>query len=135
MNNEDMSDIIQKISTMMNNSNNKESSDIYEDDDISSNSNDTSINFQDILSNINFNSNNDNSQTNTNNNTSFDFETILKIKNVIDKFNSTQNSPENNLLMSLKPYLNNNRKQKLDQYIQFLNMAKILESFNGEVTK
>ena len=60
-----------------------------------------------------------------------DFETIIKMKTVMDKVNSTKNSPEANLLLSLKPYLNNNRKQKLDQYMQFLNITKVLEAFNS----
>lgn len=132
MNNEDMSEIIQKLSSMMNNSNNTNSEN--NSNDISSNSNETSSNaLQDILSNMNFNSeNNENSNNNQdNNNFNLDFETIMKMKTVMDSFNSTRNSPEANLLLSLKPYLNNNRKQKLDQYMQFLNISKIIEAFNS----
>ena len=125
MNNEDMSGIIQKLSSMINNSNNSNSS-----DNVSSNSNQTSYN--------NFGTNNENTENDYNDNEknfNLDFETIMKIKNVMDKINSNKNSPEANLLMSLKPYLNSHRKKKLDQYLQFLNIAKILESFNsnGEV--
>ena len=131
MNNEDMSDMIQKISNMINNSNNED----FENNtnDISSNSNETSFeNLQNILSNMNFNSdNNENCTQNNNNNFNFDFETIMRMKSVMDSINSTKNSPEANLLLSLKPYLNNNRKQKLDQYIQFLNISKIIEAFNS----
>lgn len=132
MNNEDMSEIIQKLSSMMNNSNNTNSEN--NSNDISSNSNETSSNtLQDMLSNMNFNSeNNENSNNNQdNNNFNLDFETIMKMKTVMDSFNSAKNSPEANLLLSLKPYLNNNRKQKLDQYMQFLNISKIIEAFNS----
>ena len=85
---------------------------------------------------MNFNSNNnDNSNnnfnSNDNNNFNLDFETIMKMKRAMDIFNSSKNSPEANLLLSLKPYLNNNRKQKLDQYMQFLNISKVLEIFNN----
>ena len=134
MNNEDMSDIIQKLSSMMNNSN---SANNDNNQDISSNSNDAGLeNLQYILSNINPNSNeNENTyeenNNSNNNNFNIDFETIMKIKTVMDKVNSTKNSPEANLLLSLKPYLNNNRKQKLEQYMQFLNITKILEAFNS----
>ena len=135
MNNEDMSDIIQKLSSMVNNSN---SANNDNNQDMSSNSNEAGLeNLQYILSNMNLgsNSNEDNYQenndNNNNNNFNIDFETIMKMKTVMDKFNSTKNSPESNLLLSLKPYLNNNRKQKLDQYIQFLNITKILEAFNS----
>jgi len=134
MNNEDMSDIIQKLSSMVNNSS---SANIDNNQDISSNSNDKGLeNLQYILSNMNLGSNeNDNNQednnSTNNNNFNIDFETIMKMKTVMDKFNSTKNSPEANLLLSLKPYLNNNRKQKLDQYMQFLNITKVLEAFNS----
>ena len=133
MNNEDMSDIIQKLSSMVNNSN---SSNNDNSQDVSSNSNEAGLeNLQYILSNMNLgsNSNEDNYQENNNsnnNNFNIDFETIIKMKTVMDKFNSTKNSPEANLLLSLKPYLNNNRRQKLDQYMQFLNISKVLEAFN-----
>ena len=55
----------------------------------------------------------------------------MKIKTVMDSLNSAKSSPEANLLLSLKPYLNNSRKQKLDQYMQFLNISKIIEAFNS----
>ena len=50
----------------------------------------------------------------------------------MDKMNSSRNDPRSNLLQSLKPYLNNNRKERLDQYMQFLNISKVLEAFNSE---
>ena len=133
MNNEDMSDMIQKLSSMINNSNNSNSAD---NDDMSSNPNETSFeNLQEILSNMNFNNSNNNENQNNNydnsNNFNLDFETIMKMKRAMDIFNSSKNSPEANLLLSLKPYLNNNRKQKLDQYMQFLNISKVLEAFNN----
>ena len=136
MNNEDMSEMIQKLSTMINNSNNDNSTNNFDNNDMSSNSNETSFeNLQAILSNMNFNSNNNdgnnNYNENDNNNFNLDFETIMKMKRAMDIFNSNKNSPEANLLLSLKPYLNNNRKQKLDQYMQFLNISKVLEVFNN----
>lgn len=132
MNNEDMSEMIQKLSSMMNQSNNENSSN-HNNHDMSSNSGEINFeNLQDILSNMNFNSeNNDNMNQDNNNNFNFDFDMMMKMKRVIDSVQSSKNSPEANLLLSLKPYLNNNRKQKLDQYMQFLNMAKIFEAFNS----
>ena len=128
MNNEDMSDMIQKLSSMINNSNSSDSEN--NNNDISSNSNETSFeNLQAILSNMNFNSSNN--ENDNSNNFNLDFETIMKMKRAMDIFNSSKNSPEANLLLSLKPYLNNNRKQKLDQYMQFLNLSKVLEAFNN----
>ena len=137
MNNEDMSEMIQKLSSMINNSNSNDSISNLDNQDMSSNSNETSFeNLQAILSNMNFNSNNNdtsnnNFNSNDQNNFNLDFETIMKMKRAMDIFNSSKNSPEANLLLSLKPYLNNNRKQKLDQYMQFLNISKVLEVFNN----
>lgn len=139
MNNEDMSEMIQKLNSMINNSNSDDSINNCDNQDMSSNSNETSFkNLQAILSNMNFNSNantndntNNNFNGNDNNNFNLDFETIMKMKRAMDIFNSSKNSPEANLLLSLKPYLNNNRKQKLDQYMQFLNISKVLEVFNN----
>jgi len=143
MDNEDMSDIIQKFSSIINNSHNADNMDDTDNQDMSSNSKETSFeNLQYILSNMNFNSNdneneNKNNNGDDNNNFNLDFETIMKMKKAMDIFNSSKNSPETNLLLSLKPYLNNNRKQKLDQYMQFLNLSKVIESFNfnGGVNK
>lgn len=70
----------------------------------------------------------------------FDFETILKMKSIIDKMNE-KDDPRSNLLQSLKPYLNENRKSKVDQYIQLMNLSRIMEVFpfmggdNKNVTK
>lgn len=132
MNNEDMSNIIQKLNSMANNS----STEYSNNQDTSSNSSQAGLeNLQYILSNINMGSNekeNTSEEKNNSNNNGFniDFETIMKMKNVMDKVNSTKNSPEANLLLSLKPYLNNTRRQKLDQYMQFLNISKVIEAFN-----
>ena len=132
MNNEEMSEMIQKLSSMMNQANNANSTS-ENTKDMSSYSNDTSSNpLQTVLSNMNFNSDeNENANQDNGNNFNFDFETMMKMKNIMDKINSSKNSPEANLLLSLKPYLNRNRRQKLDQYMQFLNIAKVLEAFNS----
>ncbi len=80
----------------------------------------------------NSNSSNNLNSSNTSNNTgNFDFSkidmnTILKMKSVMDKLN-TSNDPRSNLLYSLKPYLREERKGKLDQYANLLNVAKIAD--------
>ena len=58
-----------------------------------------------------------------------DFDTIMKMKSVMDAMNSKKNDPRAKLLMSLKPYLKDSRKQKLDQYVQLLNMSSVFELF------
>ena len=52
----------------------------------------------------------------------------MRMKTIIDKMN-TKNDPRSNLLLSLKPYLNDSRKSKIDQYINLMNMSKVLEVF------
>lgn len=59
-----------------------------------------------------------------------DIDTILKMKSIIEQIN-TKNDPRSNLLESLKPYLKESRRNKIDQYIQLMNMSKIIESFNS----
>ena len=76
--------------------------------------------------------NQSNFQSTNNTNGSFnniDMETLIKMKSIIDKMNSNQNDPRSNLLLSLKPYLKESRQNKLDQYIQLLNMSKLLDVF------
>lgn len=136
MNNEDMSDLIQKLATMLNNSDNEANNNNsnHTQDDVSSNSNTLNEDtIKNILSSLNSKEqSSDDSNNSDNSNFNFDIQTVLKMKNMMDKINSNKNDPRSNLLISLKPYLNNNRKEKLDQYIQFLNISKILEAFNSE---
>ena len=84
---------------------------------------------------------NSDSRTNSSN---FDFNnidinTMMKMKNIIEKMNNSYD-PRSNLLQSLKPYLRNEKKDKLDQYSKILNMTNLMELFNqnnnnGEKTK
>ena len=140
MSNEDMSDIMQKLSSIINSSNtdyNNKST----NDDVSSNSNQFNMdnlkefinNFQNSSQEDNTNINDDSNNSNNNSiNFNFDINTMMKMKSIMDKMNSSRNDPRSNLLQSLKPYLNNNRKERLDQYMQFLNISKVLEAFNSE---
>ena len=78
-------------------------------------------------------SNNSNSN---NNQGGFDFSnidmnTILKLKSVMEKMNK-KNDPRANLLYSLKPYLREEKKEKLDQYANLLNVANIVEALKNE---
>lgn len=57
-----------------------------------------------------------------------DFETIMKLKSVMDSMNSN-NSADSQLLYSLKPYLRKSRQDKLDQYINLLKISKVAGIF------
>lgn len=88
--------------------------------------------------NSNSNSNNSNNCNNTDSSGSIpdlsglDINTILKMQKIIKSMNSEQNSSRANLLRSLKPYLNHSRQEKVDQYIQLLNMEKVFEMLNND---
>ena len=74
-----------------------------------------------------------------NNNNNFDFSnidinTIMKMKSIMDKMNSKDN-PSSNLLYSLKPYMRESRKEKIDQYAQLLNIANLTEILNEDKNK
>lgn len=87
-----------------------------------------------ILGNNNSNTSSNNTNyenTNTESSPSFgniDFDTILKMKSIIDKMN-IKDDPRSKLLESLKPYLKESRKNKLDQYVQLMNISRVMEVF------
>lgn len=84
------------------------------------------------------NSSNETSSSEANPFNNIDIGTILKLKGVMEKMQNTKDDPRSNLLLSLKPYLKDSRKSKVEQYIQLFHMTKIFESFNengGEHTK
>ena len=58
----------------------------------------------------------------------------MKVKSVMEKMNHSSN-PSANLLQSLKPYLRDEKKSKLDQYANLLNMANLMELFNQNNSK
>lgn len=69
--------------------------------------------------------------TNNSNNLNIDIDTVLKMKSIIDNINQNDD-PRSNLLYSLKPYLRESRKSKLDQYVNLLNITKIVGLINNE---
>lgn len=74
---------------------------------------------------------NDHSQNeSTESSPTIDIETIFKLKSIMEKMNNSKNDPRSNLLLSLKPYLNENRQSKVEQYIKLFNMSKIVDIFN-----
>lgn len=80
-------------------------------------------------------SNDSRSPDNSNSSNGFDFSnidmnTMLKIQSVLGKLNNSKDS-RSNLLYSLKPYLRDERKEKIDQYAQLLNVAKMADLFNN----
>ncbi len=106
---DDMSEMIQKMSEMLKN-------------------NEIPDNVKSIMNNL---ASSDNNSSNTSSDTSnIDIDTMLKMKKVIDSMNKQQNDPRANLLRSLKPYLKQSRKEKVDQYIKLFSMGKVFEVLN-----
>ena len=87
------------------------------------------------------NSNNSSSSSNpentySSNNSGFDFsnidmKTVLKIKSAMEQMNN-KNDPRSNLLYSLKPYLRQTKQEKLDQYVNMLNITKIADVLRND---
>ena len=123
MNNEDMSELFSKFSNMVSEGNIP----------------DEMKNVIASLSGANANQNNqEQREAEGNDASSIDFETIMKFKTIMDKMKGSGDDPRANLLRSLKPYLKESRKDKIDQYIKLFGMSKVMEVFNntgGEVKK
>lgn len=121
--NDDMSDLMAKLNSML--------------------GSDSANGLKDMINNFSNSNSTDNSSSDNsystasssgnteddNSNFNIDFDTIMKMKSVMDAMNSKKNDPRAKLLMSLKPYLKDSRKQKLDQYVQLLNMSSVFELF------
>lgn len=70
--------------------------------------------------------NKNNSSPNINDTTNLpDPETLMKITKAMKLMN--QDTPSKELLLSLKPFLNDSRKEKVDQCIKMLGVTKIIE--------
>ncbi len=73
----------------------------------------------------------ENTNSNTNNAfENFDINTFMKMQQIMSSMNNNQDDSRTNLLKSLKPYLKESRKNKVDQYIQLMKMGKIFEIMN-----
>ena len=75
--------------------------------------------------------NTNNSGNSSNGNFNIDPETLMKMTSMINAMNN-KNNPGNNLLHSLKPYLRDSRKDKVDQYASLLNLTKIADVMKNE---
>ena len=130
--NEDMADILSKFGAIMNNS--SSDSDNTENDSASGNptiSPEIISSMLEMLNSKNADDNSSNTSSSSDSSSSMpniDFETILKFKNAFDKMNS-KDDPRSKLLLALKPYLKESRKEKVEQYIQLFNMSKIMDVF------
>ena len=88
---------------------------------------DKDINLGEIFNNDN--NNDSNSENNNQSDFNIDIETLIKFKDIFQKINDN-NNPRNRLLYSLKPFLKDSRRKKLDEYIKIANLLVIMNIIN-----
>lgn len=134
---EDLSDMMSKISNMLKNDSDPNRSRSNIENEVKSNgsaSDSNSSNFNidpdtisKLVSALSSNSSSESSDTSSSSTPNIDINTILKMKNIMDKMNQNQNDPRANLLLSLKPYLKKSRKDKVEQYIKLFQMTNVMD--------
>jgi len=94
------------------------------------------LNLNEILENFTQNQSNttqeksSSEKTNPPNETSsIDPEMILKLQKLLTLVNNNKNSSDEQLLKSLKPYMRESRKEKIDTYIKLLHIMNLFENF------
>lgn len=140
-----LSNIISNFKNMLNNNNN-DSSNTVNDSEPTSNLNITPEMIGNLANMLKSSSENTSSATSsspdfedTSNNQSssnqssnnIDFETILKIKSIMETLNK-KDDPRSKLLYSLKPYLRETKQKKLDQYVNLLKITEVSNLFKNE---
>ena len=144
---DNISNILNNFKNMLNNnSNNSNSPNVSDKKKDENNLNITTEMIGNLASMLNSNTQNnssassnssddeDNSQAHEENGSSFsniDFETILKLKSIMETLNQ-KDDPRSNLLYSLKPYLRESKQKKLDQYVNLLKITRLSNFFKNE---
>ena len=124
MEQENFSELFNKVSKMMENGQIPENIKNI----LNNNSSNSEQNSYTSSENPNFEDTQDGSSSS--NSFNFDFETFLKLQQIMNSLKSEKNDPRTNLLLSLKPYLKDSRKQKIEQYINIFKMTKIIDLLN-----
>ncbi len=133
LNKQDMPDNIKNILNSMSKNNNINNNDSNSNSNSNFNTTNNINNNSNSSGNVNSNTTTTNSQSSNTNNIfgDFDINTMLKMQKIMNSINNDkQNDSRTNLLMSLKPYLKDSRKNKVDKYIQLMKMGKIFEIIN-----
>lgn len=100
------------------------------------NSDESNNNISSLLNTLNSSSkssqsNNSKDEQDTNNPfSSLDPSIFLKIQKVMSALNS--NTPQKDLLISLKPFLRKSRQDKMGDYLTILSIISVLESFKNK---
>lgn len=59
-----------------------------------------------------------------------DIATLMKFQGILSKLNTASDDDMSKLLFALKPYLRNEKKEKVDEYIKLARMGKMTELFD-----
>lgn len=117
-------EMLSNFASMLNNMKSSENNINNSSNDNSTETENNQFNFGNFFSN--------NNQESNSSNFNIDMDTIFKMKNIFEKMNNTKDDPRANLLLSLKPYLKESRKEKVEQYVKLFSMGKIIEVFNSK---
>ena len=88
-------------------------------------------NLSSMLQSNNSNTSTINSSNDSSSSFNLDPQTLMKMTSIINNLNKKDN-PGTNLLHSLKPYLRDSRKSKLDQYTNLLNITRIADAMKND---
>ena len=137
----DRSDFIKNFAQMMSsNSSENNKTQNLEDDKVSQEDSSSQVDFNEFFKNFSKNISSSNNPQDENKKTesssnfeipNIDISTMMKISQILSAMQSNQNSNSANLLLSLKPYLNHTRQKKVDEYIQLLNIEKVINVMNN----
>ena len=76
------------------------------------------------------------SSSNSNNSMpDIDMATLMKMQSIMSKMKSSDNDDMSRLLLSLKPYLRDEKKDKIDEYIKLIKLGRltqVIESLGGD---
>ena len=76
------------------------------------------------------------SSSNSNNSMpDIDMATLMKMQSIMSKMKSSDNDDMSRLLLSIKPYLRDEKKDKIDEYIKLIKMGRltqVIESLGGD---
>lgn len=59
-----------------------------------------------------------------------DMNTLLKMQNILSKYNNSSDDDMTKLLFALKPYLRNEKQEKINEYVNLIKMGKIAQLLN-----
>lgn len=123
-------DIKQMMNNFQNNSQSSSASNTNSAPDLNNLLSQVSPEMLNNLGNMLNSNNQSNNNSSQNGNFNLDINTIMKMKSIMENMNN-KNDPRANLLYSLKPYLRDSKKDKLDQYVNLLNVSKIADFMNN----